>query len=255
MKYNPKAQECQIFMDIDCGNWNYNSDTSPALKEAAEKALKKAEEAEEKQKNDRMMEEFPELKELQSQRSYTMSDSARRMLEMSLRVSMMSRIGREDLQSLTKGADLNRTETIKESLNKSLLKHLNLKKVTSADELEEAFCRDIDSFNSAYITDDGSRPQNCTEISEVYCAVLYDSKSCEGGWNLNVTDNDDGNFFFFSSNWKYRNDIDTIGVRYGCTFTGFTSTDFSGNKMIITADSTDRWIVLADNESYKKFDE
>ena len=49
------------------------------------------------------------------------------------------------------------------------------------------------------------------------------------------------NFFFFSSDWKYRNDIDTIGVRFGCTFTGFTSTEFSGNKMIITADSTDRY--------------
>jgi len=152
-------------------------------------------------------------------------------------------------------ADLNRTETIKESLKKSMLKHLNLKKVASREELEEAFCRDIDSFNSAYITDDGSRPENCTEISEDYCAVLHDSRSCNGGWSLNVIDSTNRNFFFFSSDWKYRNDIDTIGVRFGCTFTGFTSTEFSGNKMIITADSTDRWIVLADDEAYKKFDE
>ena len=35
--------------------------------------------------------------------------------------------------------------------------------------------------------------------------------------------------------------MDTIGVRYGCTFTGFTSTGFSGNKMVVTADTTDRY--------------
>ena len=37
-------------------------------------------------------------------------------------------------------------------------------------------------------TDDGSRPENCTEISEDYCAVIHDSRSCNGGWSLNVTD-------------------------------------------------------------------
>ena len=48
------------------------------------------------------------------------------------------------------------------------------------------------------------------------------------------------NFYYFSSDWKYRNDIDTIGLRYGCTFTGFTSTGFTGNKMTLTAGPIDR---------------
>ena len=46
--------------------------------------------------------------------------------------------------------DGNRTETISESLNRSMLKYLNLETAKEKD-LEEAFCRDIDSFNSAYI--------------------------------------------------------------------------------------------------------
>ena len=48
------------------------------------------------------------------------------------------------------------------------------------------------------------------------------------------------NLYYFSSDWKYRNDVDTIGLRYGCTFSGFTSTGFTGNKMTITAGATDR---------------
>ena len=46
--------------------------------------------------------------------------------------------------------DGNRTETISESLSKSMLKYLSLEDAKAKD-LEEAFCRDIDSFNSAYI--------------------------------------------------------------------------------------------------------
>ena len=67
------------------------------------------------------------------------------------------------------------------------------------------------------------------------------------------------NLYYWSSDWKYRNDVDTIGpiltfkatkknssnetlsgLRYGCTFTGFTSTGFTGNKMTLTAGTTDR---------------
>ena len=84
---------------------------------------------------------------------------------------------------------------------------------------------------------------------------MYDSKFCEGGWTLNVTDGTQKNFYYFSSDWGYRNDVDTIGVRNGCSFTGFTSTGFTGNKMVITAGTTDRWVVLEDDEQYKLFAE
>merc|ERR1711915_530620 len=38
MKYNPRAQECQILMDINCGNYTYDSRVSMIVKEAAQKA-------------------------------------------------------------------------------------------------------------------------------------------------------------------------------------------------------------------------
>ena len=45
--------------------------------------------------------------------------------------------------------DMDRTETPDESLRKSLLKYLSIE--ATKVQLEEAFCRDIDSFNSIYI--------------------------------------------------------------------------------------------------------
>ena len=45
--------------------------------------------------------------------------------------------------------DMDRTETPDESLRKSLLKYLSIE--ATKMQLEEAFCRDIDSFNSIYI--------------------------------------------------------------------------------------------------------
>ena len=99
--------------------------------------------------------------------------------------------------------DLNRTMSPHESLCTSMLRHLNRTTISKID-LEEAFCRDIDSFNAAFIvsfihfnqspknpfvqTDDGSRPENCPEVPADVCAVLHDSSTCSGGWNLNVTD-------------------------------------------------------------------
>ena len=99
--------------------------------------------------------------------------------------------------------DLNRTMSPHESLCTSMLRHLNRTTISKID-LEEAFCRDIDSFNAAFIvsfihfnhspknqfvqTDDGSRPENCPEVPDDLCAVLHDSSTCSGGWSLNVTD-------------------------------------------------------------------
>ena len=46
--------------------------------------------------------------------------------------------------------DLNRTMSPHESLCTSMLRHLNRTTISKID-LEEAFCRDIDSFNAAFI--------------------------------------------------------------------------------------------------------
>ena len=58
----------------------------------------------------------------------------------------------ENCPTLSKFArkDLNRTMSPHESLCTSMLRHLNRTTVSKID-LEEAFCRDIDSFNAAFI--------------------------------------------------------------------------------------------------------
>ena len=59
----------------------------------------------------------------------------------------------------------------------------------------------------------------------------------------------------WSSNWKYRNDADVLGLRNGCTFTGFSSTNYQGEKVTITAGTIDRWVVFRDDEAYSHMDE
>ena len=44
------------------------------------------------------------------------------------------------------GAMQNRTETPDETINKSLLKHIDIK-TTTEDDLLEAYCRDIDAYS------------------------------------------------------------------------------------------------------------
>ena len=42
-----------------------------------------------------------------------------------------------------------------------------------------------------------------------------------------------------------RNDMDLIGVRAGCTFTGFAGNGFTGNRATVRAEQWDRWVVFA----------
>ena len=89
-----------------------------------------------------------------------------------------------------------------------MLQYLD-KDTTTEQQFEEAFCRDIDAFNSLFVVsikiillenfantevflssqlDDGNRPSDCEEVPKEYCAVLYDSRDCTGGWFLKITD-------------------------------------------------------------------
>jgi len=47
-------------------------------------------------------------------------------------------------------------------------------------------------------------------------------------------------FKVFTSTFKYRNDIDVIGVRANCTFIGYEDSDFNGDQMILPAEPFDR---------------
>ena len=43
----------------------------------------------------------------------------------------------------------------------------------------------------------------------------------------------------------FRNDIDLVGVRAGCTFTGFTGSKLDGESGVIRGgQTTDTWVVL-----------
>eukprot|EP00092_Neocalanus_flemingeri_P065792 GFUD01080070.1.p1 GENE.GFUD01080070.1~~GFUD01080070.1.p1 ORF type:complete len:626 (+),score=105.07 GFUD01080070.1:130-1878(+) len=148
-----------------------------------------------------------------------------------------------------------RTESKNESLASSLLIHIKDTQPQEQD-LVEAFCRDVDAFNQAFEVESVWRPSEyCASVPASVCAVVYDSHDCYSGWSMNITDGAQLSFKYFSSNWKYRNDIDTVGVREGCTFTGYSSSSFDGKSMSISAGHVEKWVVLGQEYQYKHMDE
>ena len=51
-----------------------------------------------------------------------------------------------------------------------------------------------------------------------------------------------------------RNDMDTVGVRAGCTLTAYSDSSFNGNRIDIRADTYDRWVVFADHAEFRHMD-
>ena len=163
----------------------------------------------------------------------------------------------ENISNITIPDD--RTENRNESLSRSILRYIEAKKASRKD-LEEAFCRDIDAFSEVFeVNSNSGKPISCNNVPPTLCAVMYDSRTCSsGGWKLEVANGTQKRLLYFSSDWKYRleivppfpflifkivefrNDADTIGVRHGCTFTGFTGSSFDGEQMVVTAGITDR---------------
>lgn len=106
--------------------------------------------------------------------------------------------------------------------------------------VDEAFCRDMESFSEAFQVDDlNHRPGNCQPITTTYCAVLYDrsdntvkhensrtfkvtlellkhlcfSSNCVAGtWSLSLPSGTQKRFRYFSSDWKYRCRVPQIFV-------------------------------------------
>ena len=46
----------------------------------------------------------------------------------------------------------------------------------------------------------------------------------------------------------FRNDMDTVGVRAGCVFIGFSDGGFSGDNVTVRGEQWDRWVVFARSE-------
>jgi len=153
----------------------------------------------------------------------------------------------------------NRTETVDEGLQDSLISVLTASNTTKGtlDDLNEAFCRDTEAFSDAFEVDDTlNRPENCQPLDRSACAVMYDSSTCaEGTWRLVVNRGTQKRLRYWSDDFKYRNDADVLGVRSGCSFTGWTGSAYNYNSFTLTAGATDRWVVFASSELYKSFDE
>jgi len=100
------------------------------------------------------------------------------------------------------------------------------------------------------------RPPNCPEIAPTVCAMLFDSASCSpSGWSLEIADGSQKGLNYFSSDWKYRNDADIVGVRQGCTFSAWTQVDFSGERFDLTAKDTKRWVLFEKDPRFAIFHE
>jgi len=89
------------------------------------------------------------------------------------------------------------------------------------------------------------------------CAMLFDSTSCTGGWKLELPDGKTKTFtgLFLSANWFMRDDLDTVGVKAGCSLHLWTRLDFDGAYTVVTAGFKDRWIILQEQEEFRRFHE
>lgn len=234
MKWNEQEGECQMYLDVDCSQFTYDTPPSANILSAVSRA----------QAN---MEANP--------------------------------------VDIVDASAEGRTQTYQESLQNSLLQQMDTTQTTEAD-LREAFCRDIDAYsfemepralpgpNLPGPTTRSSvqvqlmtvrptlppmqqaigKPPRCEHVPRTACAVAYDSHNCDGGWRL-VIPVGEMRFRWFTSTYTYRNDIDTIGVRAGCVFTGYSDSSYNGNRMTMRADSQDRWSVLADEPAFQHMDE
>jgi len=145
-----------------------------------------------------------------------------------------------------------RIETKNESLSNSLLTQI-AKNNASDSDLKEAFCRDIDAFSFEFqpINETESIPYpKCSKVPDSACAVAYDKHDCDGGWKL-VIPQGQLRFRWFTSYWKYRNDMETVGVHAGCSLQLFSDSSFNHYTVGIEARLVDRWEVLGDTQSYQ----
>jgi len=79
---------------------------------------------------------------------------------------------------------------------------------------------------------------SCVEVPANLCAIVYDESNC-GGWKLEIPKAARGkstrmDWPWYASFW-YRNDIESISVRKGCTFTGWDDHGFDGKSISIAA--------------------
>merc|ERR1711971_181393 len=258
MRWNSKALECQLYLDVYCSHLNYTTPVSEDVLTAAKMIEQKrrgwVDEADKKRK----ILQLPALHlatklhgRIDVGKAYDAGNICSVVLSHQLSgcsLYSMERMLRPESRALPS----NRSETPSESLEDSLLLVLSSENRTKldADVWEEAFSHLL------HLDQNEERPKNCPQINASLCAVLYDSSTCSSGsWELPVHDGTQKQLNYWSSDWKYRNDADILGVRSGCSFTGWTGSSFDGDSFSFTAGMSDRWVVFAYSPVYAAFDE
>ena len=94
----------------------------------------------------------------------------------------------------------------------------------------------------------------CVAVPNDLCAVVYDDGGCRG-WKLDINEGEIMFKWWDPIYYWYRNDIEAVSVKAGCTFTGFDDSSLNGRSMTIRAGNKDRHVTLNDEDDFEDFDE
>jgi len=94
----------------------------------------------------------------------------------------------------------------------------------------------------------------CKDVPSHLCARVYDDEDCKG-WELDIPVGEIQFKMWHPVYYWYRNDIEAISVRAGCTLTGFEDSSFNGESVTIRAGSSVRHVNLGDEDEYEDLDE
>merc|ERR1712244_57756 len=91
----------------------------------------------------------------------------------------------------------------------------------------------------------------CVDVPSNLCAVVYDDEKCNG-WALNINEGEIMFKWWDPVYYWYRNDIESVSVRKGCTFTGFDDSSLNGGSFTIRSSSSkDTHVTLSDEDEYE----
>jgi len=94
----------------------------------------------------------------------------------------------------------------------------------------------------------------CVPVPDNLCAMVYDDGGCKG-WKLDIQEGEIMFKWWDPVYYWYRNDIEAVSVRAGCTFTGFDDSSLNGESMTVRAGNKDRHVELNDEDEFEDFDE
>jgi len=94
----------------------------------------------------------------------------------------------------------------------------------------------------------------CVPVPRNLCAIAYDDDGCKG-WRLDIPEGEKMFKWWDPVYSWYRNDIEQVSVRAGCSFTGFDDSSYNGESFTIRAGSSDRHVDLSAEDDFEDFDE